>query len=297
MKTYLRISNLNVLDVKELTALEYLDFEGKYKGYSESHDFCELCFVEEGEVEITLEEGELHLKGGELAFIAPDVRHSYFSRLGNKSRAFVVCFACPSPTVRLISGMRFELDEGLSFCMNRIIEESRGSFRMNDKELLELLPTAAFGGQQSIIILTEYLLIGLLRRLFESRGGEIVLLDKEEFYSDLGKLIIGYLKSNVRNRLTLNDVCKHFNYSRSFICRVFKEQTGHSMITYFNRLKIDEAKKLLTESEQSVAEISELLGFSEPKYFGMLFKKQVGKTPVEYREGGLSYDTDSPWRN
>ena len=43
MKTYLKISPLNVIDVKALVALEYLDFEGKYKNYTESHDFYELC--------------------------------------------------------------------------------------------------------------------------------------------------------------------------------------------------------------------------------------------------------------
>jgi len=41
MKTYLRHKVLNVVDIKELTAIEYLDFEGKYKEYVEKHDFWE----------------------------------------------------------------------------------------------------------------------------------------------------------------------------------------------------------------------------------------------------------------
>ena len=49
MKTYLRHRISNVVDVKELIVFEYLDFEGKYKDYSESHDFWELCYVEKGE--------------------------------------------------------------------------------------------------------------------------------------------------------------------------------------------------------------------------------------------------------
>lgn len=284
MKTYLKISGLNVIDVKALTALEYLDFEGKYKDYTESHDFSEVCFVERGSVEIHLENRTLSLAEGEIAFIAPDERHAYYSKYGNQSRAFVVCFSCPSPNLKLISGMKFSPDADSLFCMKRIIEESGRSFKMNERELLELLPSTVFGGQQSIIILTEYLLIGLLRRHFERHGGEIVLLKKEDFYPDLAEIIVAYLKSNVKNKIALSDICEHFNYSRSFICKIFKEQMGVSLITYFNRLKIEEAKRLLSESELSVSEISELLGFSEAKYFGNVFKNGEGITPLEYRK-------------
>ena len=176
MKTYLRLCGLNVIDVKELVALEYLDFEGKYKNYTERHDFCELCFVERGDVEITVENDTVLLSKNEIAFIAPNMLHSYSSKNGNLSRAFVICFACPSPTLRMLSGMKFSPDDAHSFCMQRIIEESTTSFKMNEKELLEELPTTAFGAYQNILLLTEYLLIRLLRRFFEERGGEIVLL-------------------------------------------------------------------------------------------------------------------------
>lgn len=283
MKTYLKISGLNAIDVKALVALEYLDFEGKYKNYTESHDFYEICFVERGGVEITLGEKTITLSEGEIALIAPDERHSYLSKKGNESRVFVVCFSCPSPNLRLISGMKFSPDEDTAFCMKKIIEESGRNFKMNEHELLELLPSTVFGGQQCIILLTEYLIIGLLRRLFLRRGGEIVLLKKEDFYPDLAEIIVAYLKSNVKNKISLADVCAHFNYSRSFICRIFKEQTGQTLINCFNRLKTEEAKRLLCESDMPVNEISEILGFSEAKYFCNVFKSREGMTPLEYR--------------
>ena len=48
MKTYLRHRIRNVIDIKELIALEFLDFEGKYRNYEESHDFWECVYVKEG---------------------------------------------------------------------------------------------------------------------------------------------------------------------------------------------------------------------------------------------------------
>ena len=284
MKTYLRHRSLNVIDIKELTALEYLDFEGKYKNYVEKHDFCELCYVEKGEIELVIENEKMLLSDNDIVFIDSDALHSYFSKEGNRSRVFVICFECPSHTLRALSGVIFPSDDSRTYCMQRIIEECESTFRMNENDLLEVLSSPSFGGQQAIILQLEYLLICLLRQLSAEKNSRVVFLSGEKFYPDLVEIIAGYLKSNVGKKITLDDICERFNYSRSFICKIFKEQTGETVITYFNRLKIEEAKRLLTETKMSVTQISEFLGFSEAKYFGMLFRKQVGTSPLSYRE-------------
>ena len=284
MKTYLRHRSLNVIDVKELIALEYLDFEGKYKNYVETHDLCELCYVENGEIELTLGDEKKNLSKNDMVLIDSDVLHSYSSGEGNKNRVFVVCFECPSHMLKALSGVIFSADSEMTYCIRRIIEECKDTFRMNENELLELLPAHSFGGQQAIILQLEYLLIRLLRQLSAEKNSRVVFLNGENFYPDLVKIIAGYLKNNIEKKITLDDVCERFNYSRSFICKIFKEQTGQTVITYFNRLKTEEAKRLLCETKMTVTEISEALGFSEAKYFGMLFRKQTGTSPLSYRE-------------
>jgi AraC-like DNA-binding protein len=186
--------------------------------------------------------------------------------------------------LKALSGVIFSADSEMTYCIRRIIEECKNTFRMNENELLELLPSHSFGGQQAIILQLEYLLIRLLRQLSAEKNSRVVFLNGENFYPDLVKIIAGYLKNNIEKKITLDDVCERFNYSRSFICKIFKEQTGQTVITYFNRLKTEEAKKLLSETKMSVTEISEALGFSEAKYFGMLFRKQTGTSPLSYRE-------------
>ena len=284
MKTYIRHKSLNVVDVKELIALEYLDFEGKYKNYSEKHDFCELCFVLHGEITLTTEDGTISLSKQEMVLIEPNTEHSYFSSSGNHNSAFVICFECPSSAVRSLSGRKFMLNQDQQFCIKKIIDESNTTFRTNEKDMLELLSIPSFGGQQSIILLIEYLLIDLIRQSSAEKNPDIIFLNGENFYPDLVELIKRYLERNIGKRLTLDDVSKKFNYSRSFICKIFKEETGESLITYFNRIKIEEAMRLLRETDRRASEISELLGFSEPKYFGAIFKKQVGISPASYRK-------------
>lgn len=102
MKTYLRHKIANVIDVKELIALEFLDFEGKYKDYTEKHDFWELCWVQEGEVVLSVNGVACKLCENEVVLIAPGQTHSYRSAKGNESCAFVICFESGSYAVRLL---------------------------------------------------------------------------------------------------------------------------------------------------------------------------------------------------
>lgn len=88
MKTYLRHRIRNVIDIKELIALEFLDFEGKYRNYEESHDFWELCFVAVGEISVRIEDKDIPLAQNHLILISPNKKHAYHSEAGNQNKAF-----------------------------------------------------------------------------------------------------------------------------------------------------------------------------------------------------------------
>jgi AraC-like DNA-binding protein len=283
MKTYLRHRILNVIEVKELIALEYLDFEGKYKNYSESHDFWELCFVGSGDVTVTKDDETIMLNNGELILIPPESIHSYFSSEGNTTKAFVICFESSSSALKALGGMKFLSDEVLRSCMESVIAESSNTFRMNAEEHLEVLEEPNLGGQQAIIIQLEYLFIYLLRELSRQKNSAVVFLDGENFYSDLSKIVLRFFERHIKENLTLDDVCKRMNYSRSFLCKTFKKQTGETLMGCFARMRIEGAAKLLETTDWQVTKVASYLGFPEAKYFGALFKKYMGISPSEYR--------------
>ena len=284
MKTYLRHRIWNVLDVKELIALEYLDFEGKYRDYAERHDFWELCFVEKGEVTLSIEGEAQTLSEGELLLIAPNRTHAYASPVGNESRAFVICFACSSQALRPLEGVCFAVEGSMRDALRIVMEENRRTFCINEEEHLAVLPTPNFGGQQVILLQLEYLLICLLRRLSDEKNAGVVFLSGERFYADLVGVIMDFLARHVCEDLSLSDICKKMNYSRSFLCKTFKEQTGETLMACFNRLKVEEARRLLEESDWTITRISSYLGFSEVKYFGVLFKRYTKLSPSAYRK-------------
>ena len=211
MKTYLRHKILNVIDVKELIALEYLDFEGKYKEYVERHDFWELCYVEKGEITFFCEGVERKLTKGEVVLIEPNRSHTYASEKGNTNKAFVVCFESSSQTLKPLSGICFSARKELTEGMEKIIEECKNTFYMTENDLLEIVPSPNFGGQQAILIHLEYLLICLLRRLSAEEKLGVVFLRGEEFYAELTDIIVRFFQEHIREKLTLEDICNKVN--------------------------------------------------------------------------------------
>lgn len=284
MKTYLRYKLLDVVDIKEIIALEYLDFEGKYKGYVEKHDFWELCYVEKGTVSLKME-GKTHtLTEKEIMLIAPNTIHSYFSASGNGSKVFVICFTSSSRLLKPLGERSLVAGNDEINCLNRIMDECRKTFFFDENGTMELLREPLFGGVQSIIIQLEYLIICLWRDLSSGKNGEIVFLMRINSMRALPMLLWTFFKANIKKKLTLKDICSKVNYSSSFLCKTFKKQTGERLIECFNRLKVEEAEKMLVNTEKSVADISLELGFSEVKYFGAIFKKNTGMSPTDYRK-------------
>ena len=284
MKDYLRHKIFNAINIKGLTALEYLNLEGTYKEYREAHDFWELCYVKGGEIALECGCKEYEIRKNQLFLIPPNAFHSYAPR-GEDNCAFVICFESLSDVLDSISSLLLDLDDEHIYILEKIIYEAEHTFKINEDDLLEVLPSPNFGGKQAIILLLEYLLICLTRQLSFAKHSKLVLLRDKHFYTDFVKLIIAFLNENVRAKLTLNDICEKMNCSRSFACRVFKEQTGDTLFSYFNKLKIEEAKNMLKETDMSISDISYSLGFDELKYFDYLFKKYVGDTPNSYRKG------------
>ena len=72
--------------------------------------------------------------------------------------------------------------------------------------------------------------------------------------------------------------------SVSWFIRNFKEYTGSTPTQYLLSLRISNAQSLLESTSYQVAEIADIVGYSNPLYFSRLFKKQCGVTPTEFRK-------------
>ena len=114
-----------------------------------------------------------------------------------------------------------------------------------------------------------------------------VILDMEKVVRSTKErqtlLAIEYLHKHYSNsELTLKAVCEHLGISTSHFSSLFKEETGMTFLKYLNNIRMEKAKQLLRETDLKNYEIAERVGFRDPHYFSIAFKKITGKTPGRY---------------
>lgn len=98
------------------------------------------------------------------------------------------------------------------------------------------------------------------------------------------KRVLAYMERNYIQDLKLEDIAKIFSYNSAYLGKVFKKTTGHSFNNVLNHIRIENAKRLLLETDLKVYQISEQVGYSNTDYFYTKFRKHVGLSPKEFIE-------------
>ena len=93
-----------------------------------------------------------------------------------------------------------------------------------------------------------------------------------------------YIDENFRKDISLEDVSQRVDISSYYFSKIFKEETGGNFIEYLTGLRMEEAKRLLEDTDLSIKEVCSEVGYSDPNYFSRNFKKYEGTTPTEARE-------------
>ena len=96
--------------------------------------------------------------------------------------------------------------------------------------------------------------------------------------------VIDFLRSNINQALTIDQIAASVNLSISHFSYLFKKKTGFTAIEYFNHLKIQKACQYILFSNMRINEIALELGFNDPSYFTRLFTKTMNVSPNQYRE-------------
>ncbi len=97
------------------------------------------------------------------------------------------------------------------------------------------------------------------------------------------RLAIDYIQKNYMDPdLSLNSICSYLNISTSYFSTIFKDETGETFTEVLIRTRMEKARELLEKTTMKNYEIAEKVGFSDPHYFGISFKKMTGCTPTEY---------------
>lgn len=234
------------------------------------HDHLEIYLLEQGQRD-HLSGGEVHrMRAPEVIIFPPGDEHYSWSPPGLPFRRVVV-YARPEavlyphaleavsraarvvrPTEAGLAAVRALVDQ-LLYTQEELGERSQDEMRLQLTQLLLLLDR-----QQDVDTASaarETRIVRVVRRLHE----------------------------RYREHVDLSELAEEFFVSRHHLSREFRRHTGTTVISYVNDLRIDQARRLLVETEHPIGHIAEEVGFTTVTHFNRVFRERTGCTPRSIR--------------
>lgn len=254
------------------------------------HTFFELIYIYEGVCEQTISNNKKNLSMGDVCIIPPGIKHSvgvfddsiifnclirkstlhniFFNFLNNPnilSAFFINNIYSENGNDYIIfhTGIDYEIQRGVLYMYKESIEQSLYWDQM--------------------ISYTLMLIFGLLIRNYEKSIELPTFMQK----ADVQRFaLLQYVQDNFAT-ITLNQVAEKFNYTPEYTSRLFKSTTGRSFTQILQQVRLERAQVLLQDTNLSVANIANQIGYETTENFIRIFKKQMHMTPTEYRRRGI----------
>lgn len=279
------VLNQSIL-IENIISIHYFEYAKDFAYSGEFHDFWELVYADKEELVITAGAHELTLTSGDLYLHRPMEFHNLRCNGEKAANSVIISFSSPCPQLYHLAGKIIRCPIQCKKFLGRIINEAKNAFSspLGEPHTAQLIrkEQQPFGAEQLIRIHLEEFLIRLIRE-----EGDSVLRQEPTFDEDANSRlasICAYLEQMVENRLTFHDLCQKFSMSESSMKKIFREGIGSGAMDYYNRCKIDRAKKMIREKEENFTEIADRLGYNSVQYFSRHFKQSTGMTPTQYAE-------------
>ena len=268
-------------DIPELLSVESIRtvYDIQLKGdepRGEAHDFPEIIYVCKGENTVLVDGKRIELSEGMMTVYPPGGYH--IGESPSTARVHVITFDTSSG---LLSSLY-----GRAIYLNPSQREMLGNIISSGLELFERIPRSqTVIGMKKKEGASEYELQRLKKSLELFLIGLLSAESRKETNPkiELFDSICMFLRANLGRSVTLGEVALEFHMGKSSLTALFREKCGEGMISYFNRIKIEEAQRMMLEGRMNVTEISDSLGFASIHYFSRLFKRISGLSPTEYR--------------
>ncbi len=124
----------------------------------------------------------------------------------------------------------------------------------------------------------------LAERLYALLLGYIGQEFQEAHTEDKIKLAIQYMQQNFERNIAITELAGRYGMSPNYFSTMFKRETNQSAIAYLTNLRVQKAVWYLENTEESVVDISQKVGYEDSQYFFRVFKKIMGMTPLMYRK-------------
>jgi two-component system response regulator YesN len=200
------------------------------------------------------------LKAGDDTLVEQFVRELFAQLTGYRTASLRYCQNVCMQLILTGSGLLFELDMHNEEWANRELAVSE-----------QLLHLETIDDLQSVTIDYFTKLSEGIRSKRDKQSNVVVERVKQ------------YIEQNYHEDITINGIAKHVYLTSTYVCLLFKQETGETIKDYVTTFRMEKAKELLTDLQYKLYTISTAVGYNDSSYFSKIFKKHTGLTPSEYR--------------
>lgn len=250
------------------------------------HPEYELTYIVKGYGYRIVGNAYEYFSEGDLVLIGSNLPHTWSSKLEDDvyseavviqfSKEFISSFLKYDESI-LIKKMLESSDRGIYFEASEVVvskmmslTESKGVDR-----ILKLISILDDLSKKQIKLIAPNAFHNIVSKKSEMRINKVCLFIQNNFY----------------NKITLKEVAGLIYLTESNFCKFFKKATGKTYSDYLNEIRINEACRLLVQSEKTISQISFECGFETLSYFNRVFNTKKGITPSKYRKRELYFTT------
>ena len=257
------------------------------------HDAFEILHFERGDYTVSINMERFKVSGEAFGLVRAGMIHTVECREGYLEQAVlfepeILSFSASDaagrelldPFVRRELTFPFIIREGeRGFSdLRACFEEIRGVFERSAVRSGDQLHVTAAGAQLRIKA-------GLLTLLCALSDNDCLLAarTRPDPRAEAMKKVMTYIRENYASRIYIADLAQIMNMNEQYFCRLFKRTIGKTPVAYINEVRIRQAAALLERSSLSVAETANECGYGNLGHFISEFRRQTGRTPLEYR--------------
>ena len=250
-------------------------------------DALEINVVMQGEFFQQIGGQLIRLSSGDICIVAPNVLHG--TRTYDDQTVALSVIVYQDVIKEILNNIKSEENDVLTFLTRILYGEVVHPYLVCqtgfDEDIVGMIIDLEHMQDAPGPYTDQYMETGLelfiLRLLMQYK--DRILLGKLIPKQDSGTInILEYIKANYKT-VTLESLARAYNYSPSYLSSLIKNRYGRTFKDYVTEIRLDQAARLIQDTDYSMAKIGEIVGYSDKSYFLRCFKQEYGMTPTEYK--------------
>lgn len=245
-------------------------YNGNWQCVPHTHEYTEIFYIIGGTGLFLIEDQQHQVNVNDIVIVNPDVSHTEVS-INAQSLEYIVLGI---GGIKLAPGKH----SNGNFCILDHYESTEISGCLWN--ILREMEQKSTGYQDVCQACMEMLVIRLMRITDLTVPADPQLTAGNQTCAAVKR----YIDLHFKEALTLDQLADKAHINKYYLVHAFKEEYGVSPINYMITRRIVESKYLLAETDLTLTQIAQLLGFSSPSYFSQAFRKTQGVSPIDYRK-------------